>query len=272
MHETGSSSREKTALSHGGIGMDSSTELIQSILKAVRIMEELDRSGALGIREIAHSLDLGKSSVHRIVSTLKHAGWIVGNEKNGKNELSYKLFSIGSNVVKRISHRDFFHKKMEQLCDSTGENVNLGLLFRGEVFHIDKVESKSPIKVDVGLGTPTSAYNTALGKVLLAEMSGLEVTELFKDYRFVKTGKNTILSLPELLHELERVRTQGYACDNEEYAENMICYAVPVKNRSKSEYALSVSFPKYRYENKPEEMEKILKELIATGRALSESG
>ncbi|HOO63189.1 MAG TPA: IclR family transcriptional regulator [Synergistaceae bacterium] len=250
--------------------MDSNVERIQSVLKALQIMEELDRHGSLGIREIAQSLDMGKSSVHRIVSTLKHAGWVVENKNTGKNELSYKLFSLGSNVVKRMSHRDFFHREMEKLGEATGENVNLGVLFRGEVFHVDKVESTSPIKVDAPLGTPTSAYNTALGKVLLAEMPEEEVRRLFQDCIFVKTGKNTILSLEELLRALEKVRSQGYARDNEEYADSMICYAVPIRNsEGRVEQALSVSFPKYRYEEKPEEMQRILEELIKTGRTLS---
>ncbi len=250
--------------------MDSSMELIQSVLKALQIMEELDRHGALGIREIAQTLGMGKSSVHRMVSTLKHAGWVVENKHTGKNELSYKLFSLGSNVVKRMSHRDFFHREMEKLGQITGENINLGTLFRGEVFHIDKVESTSPIKVDASLGTPTSAYNTALGKVLLAQMPEEEVRQLFRNYTFVKTGKNTILSLERLLEELEQVRIQGYARDNEEYAESMICYAVPVRNSDgKAEHALSVAFPKYRYEEKPQKMQMILEELIKTGRTLS---
>ncbi len=253
--------------------MDSNGELIQSVLKALQIMEELDRHGTLGIREIAQSLNMGKSSVHRIVSTLKHAGWVAENKNTGKNELSYKLFSLGSNVVKRISHREFFHREMEKLGEITGENVNLGIFFRGEVFHIDKVESTSPIKVDASLGTPTSAYNTALGKVLLAEMHEEEVRQLFHNYSFVKTGKNTILSLEGLLQELENVRHQGYACDNEEYAESMICYAVPVRNaEGKAEYALSVSFPKYRYEKEPEKMHQMLEKLIEAGRVLSREG
>jgi DNA-binding IclR family transcriptional regulator len=250
--------------------MDANTELIQSVLRALQIMEELDRQGALGIREIAHSLNMGKSSVHRIISTLKHAGWVVENKNIGKSELSYKLFSLGSNVAKRMSHREFFHGEMEKLGKITGENINLGILFRGEVLHIDKVESTSPIKVDASLGTPTSAYNTALGKVLLAALPEEQVRELFRDYTFVKTGKNTILSLEKLLEELEQVRIQGYARDNEEYADSMICYAVPIRNHEgRVEHALSVAFPKYRYEEKPQEMQRILEELIRTGRNLS---
>jgi len=250
--------------------MGENTELIQTVVKAVQIVELLDREGAMRIREIAKSLKLGKSSVHRIVSTLKHTGWIIDNPATGKAELSYKLFSIGSNVVKRMSEREVFHRHMETLSDSTGENVNLGVLFEGKVFHIDKVESKSPIKVDASVGTPTSSYNTALGKVLLAEKSDAEVEDLFRDVKFVKTGKNTILSTSALLKELETVRNQGFACDDEEYAESMICYAVPVRDADgNANYALSVSFPKYRYDHKPEEKEAILRLLIETGKTLS---
>lgn len=252
------------------VRMSSNPELIQSVLKALQIMEQLDKHGSLGIREMAQKLGFGKSSVHRIVSTLKYAGWVVENTSTGKNELSYKLFSIGNNVVKRINDIDSTHKEMQHLSDETGENVNLGVLFRGEVFHIDKVVSKSPIKVDVSIGTPTTSYNTALGKVLLARMSDTQVRDLFKDYKFTKTGKNTILNLESLIAELQKIRIQGYACDNEEYAEGMICYAVVINNpKWEIERALSVSFPKYRYEKEPQKMQFILERLQETGQRLS---
>jgi IclR family KDG regulon transcriptional repressor len=250
--------------------MEERNMLVQTVTKAVQIMEMLDDKGAMRMRESAKSLDISKSSVHRIVMTLKHSGWIIENPSTGKIELSYKLFSIGCNVVKRFPQREIIHQHMEELSNATGENVNLGVLFEGRIFHIDKVESNSPIRVDASLGTPTTSYNTALGKVLLAEKSDEEVIEILKDVVFIKTGVNTIMSLPALLKNLEVVRKQGYACDDEEFAEDMICFAVPIRtSEGKATKALSVSFPKYRYENRSEGKERILKLLIKTGERLS---
>ncbi|MDO9509423.1 MAG: IclR family transcriptional regulator [Thermovirgaceae bacterium] len=250
--------------------MERDTELVQSVLKAVLIMERLDSQGAMGTREIAQVLGLGKSSAHRIVKTLKHAGWVVENSSNGKNELSWKLFSVGSKIAERMSDRELFHNTMEKLAEETGESVNLGILFRGEVLHIDKVESKAPIKADASLGGLASAYNTALGKVLLAGLSEDQVVDLYGGYEFVKTARNTILSLESLIAELRGVRDKGYACDNEEFADGLVCYAVPVRNRrGQMSRALSVSFPKYRCENRPEKIDHILESLKKAGEMLT---
>jgi IclR family transcriptional regulator, KDG regulon repressor len=249
--------------------MERDTELVQSVLKAVLIMERLDSQGAMGTREIAQALGLGKSSAHRIVKTLKYAGWVAENPLNGKNELSWKLFSVGSNIAGRISDRDLIHNTMEKLAIETGENVNLGILFGGEVLHIDKVESKAPIKADASLGGVASAYNTALGKMLLAGLSEDQLVELYSGYKFVKTARNTILSLESLMSELMDVRAKGYACDNEEFADGLICFAVPVRDRQgQMASALSVSFPKYRCEKRPKIMDDILVSLKKAGEKL----
>jgi len=249
-----------------------SAELIQSVLKAVQIMEILDRNGSMGIREIAKSLDLGKSTVHRIISALKYAGWVVENPSTGKAELSYRLFSIGSNVIKRVNTRDLFHRHMETLSKTTGETVNLGVFFEGKIFHIDKVESQSPIKVDATVGTPTTSYNTALGKIFLASKNNDEIQQLYSGYKFIRTAKNTILSIESLLQEIEKIRNQGFAFDDEEFADSLQCFAVPISNhKGQVEYALSISFPKYRYENQPEKIQELLDHLITTGHNLSRS-
>jgi IclR family KDG regulon transcriptional repressor len=249
--------------------MERDTELVESVLKAVSIMEKLDSQGAMGTREIAQALGLGKSSAHRIVRTLKHAGWVTENPLNGKNELSWKLFSVGSNIAGRISDRDLIHNTMEELAAETGENVNLGILIGGEVLHIDKVESKAPIKADASLGGIASAYNTALGKVLLSGLSEDQLVEIYGGYKFVKTARNTILSLESLVAELRDVRAQGYSCDNEEFVDGLICFAVPVRDRQGGmSRALSVSFPKYRCENRPEMMDDILESLKKAGEKL----
>ena len=75
---------------------------VQSIERAMSIIEVLDEHGELGISEISDELGLEPSTVHRIVSTLKGLGYVNQNRENHKYSNSFKLFEIGNNVVKAL--------------------------------------------------------------------------------------------------------------------------------------------------------------------------
>jgi len=242
---------------------------ILSIKKATQVIEALDTHGSLGTRELSGILGMSKSTIHRIISTLKDTGWIVENPSTRKVQLGFKLFALGNNVVNRMGFRNILHKHMEELAEKTGENVNLGMLVMGTVVHVDKVESALPIKVDATVGSATTSYNTALGKVLLAEKSDKEIIDLFQGYQFQKTAKNTITSLEYLISEIHRVREQEFAEDNEEFADGMKCYAVAIGSfDGQTRYALSTSFLRYIYLEEPQKEKLLLDSLLRTKKEL----
>ncbi len=95
------------------------------------------------------------------------------------------------------------------------------------------------------------------------------MVELYEGYESVKMARNTILSLGSLVAELMDVRAKGYACDNEKFADGLFCFAVPLSDRQGGvSRALSVSFPKYRCENRPEKIDNILESLKKAGEKL----
>lgn len=253
--------------------MEKDRNLLQSLMKGIQVVEILDEKGPMGISDISKALKIGKSTAQRLIYTLKHLGWVEEEEKRRKYILGYKLFSIGQNVIRRSNDRDLIHREIELLAKSTGENINVGILHQDQVILIDQVESDFPIKVDARkIGTPATAYNSGLGKVFLANKPEEWLKDIFKGYAFHKTAQNTISNLSDLMPELKKVREQGYACDNEEYVDGMICYAVPINNhRGEIPYAISFSYLKYRYTDKPEEVKKMLDALIQAGKRISRS-
>ena len=249
--------------------MKGKPDQILSIKKAIQVIEALDTHGSLGTRELSGVLGLGKSTIHRILTTLKDTGWIVENPSTRKVQLSFKLFAIGHNVVKRMGYRNILHKYMKELAEKTGENVNLGMLLKEIVVHVDKVESALPIKVDATVGSATTSYNTALGKVLLSEKRDQDIFDLFKNYQFKKTAKNTITSLEDLVRDIRHVREQGFAKDDEEFADGMKCYAVAIGSfEGQTRYALSISFLSYRYFEESEKESLLLDLLLKTKREI----
>jgi IclR family KDG regulon transcriptional repressor len=101
------------------------------------------------------------------------------------------------------------------------------------------------------IGRRNPLYSTAIGKVLLAWRDESEVRDILADVEFKKFTAKTLESVDQLLPVLDQVRQQGYAEDNQEMEEGLLCVAVPVFDRFGQVTAgLSLSFPMMRYDEK----------------------
>ncbi|MDD2206370.1 MAG: IclR family transcriptional regulator [Aminobacterium sp.] len=229
-------------------GSKKSSGYVQSIERAMSIIEILDERGELGISEMSNLLSLERSTVHRIVSTLKGLGYVNQNQANHKYSNSFKLFEIGNNVVKSLGLRKQAMPFMRELSEKTNEAVNLAVMDGKYVIYIDKIESQSTIKVDLSIGKRMPSYCTGLGKIMLAYMPEHQVRALLQDEPFIRFTENTVTNFDELLEHLVTIRQQGYCIDNEEYVEGLFCVAAPVWGHSGEVFAaLSVAVPKFLY-------------------------
>ena len=138
------------------------------------------------------------------------------------------------------------------------------------VIYIDKIESPATIKVDLPVGKRMPAYCTGLGKVLLAHLPEMTVRELFEDEPLIRYTKNTITDIDELCQHLAKIREQGYAVDNEEYVEGLLCIAAPIWGHTKNVVAaLSVALSKFRYSDDDDKIAHIRDILLDVARRFS---
>lgn len=242
----------------------------QSVIRALKILEYVNENGETGIREIAEALDFDKSTVHRLVVTLKDQKYLQQNPGNSKYFCSLKLFQMGMMLTENMGINRRMRILLEDLADETGESVNLGVLDGGDIVHVEKVESSEIIKVDMGIGARLPAYATALGKSILAYLSEINVRTLFSDGAFEPRTPNTHVCIDSLFEDLREVRRKGYATDLEEYSLGLSCIAAPVRDRfGKAQAAVSVAFPTYRFPQSPEEHDRIVGKLSKTAEKLS---
>lgn len=227
--------------------MPERSNLVQSVIRAFDILELLDNENELGISEISERLGLEKSTVHRLISTLKHKGYVEQNNSNHKYLNSFKLFEMGNNVVERLGLRRQAQPFMEALSVDSRETVNLAIMDGKHIIYIDKIESSETIKVDLRIGKKLPSYCTGLGKAMLAFMSEERVKELLEGETFFRYTHNTVRDFSHLLEQLKKIRGQGYCIDDEEYVGGLVCIASPVRNFSGEVVAaMSIAVPKYR--------------------------
>lgn len=246
------------------------TVLTQSVIKALHILEYINQNGEKGIREISEALDLDKSTVHRLVVTLKQQKYLQQNLSNNRYFCTLKIFQMGMMLAEHLGVNRQIRVLLEELAAKTGESVNLGILDEKDVVHVEKVENKEIIKVDMGIGAKFPSYATSLGKAILAYLSEEQLQVLFESVVLHPQTPNTHTSFENLHNDLQEIKRKGYATDKEEYSLGLSCIAVPVRGRmGKAIAAISVAFPTYRFPKTAAEENRIVEELLRTAEKIS---
>ena len=243
---------------------------VQSVVRALDIIEILNEKKELGITEMSALLGLDKSTVHRLINTLRYKGYVKQNSLNQKYSNTFKLFEMGTLEVDRTGLLRKVQPFLEYLADQTRETVNLAVLEGKYTIYVDKRESSEVIRADLGVGRRYPAYTTSLGKSILAFLPEKKVLQLFDKEEFATFTPNTITSLDELLAQLKIVKRRGYAYDNEELLMGLACVAAPIRNYDGSPIAaISVAFPRYRYQKGCPEEEQLIFLVMDTAKRVS---
>lgn len=246
------------------------SDLVQSVIRTSMIIEILSSRGELGISEMSSSLGLEKSTVSRLVRTLKHLGYIRQNPSNHKYSVSFKLLEIGINELERLDIVKFARPFLEDLAVKTRETISLGVLSGPYALYIDTIESPEPIKADQGIGKKVPIHASAIGKAILAFTEKEQIERIVMEIPFIGLTEHTITDQEQLIRELEIIRMQGYATDDEESLKGLQCFATPVINfRSRPVAAISLAFPKYRYKDQEQPKGLFLSILNEASRLLS---
>lgn len=215
--------------------------------KALDILETIHegRSG-IALADLARALKLPKPTAYRIVATMENRGYL-GRNTAGHYQMTRKLFELQQNDSEEQALIRAAQPVMQRLVESCRETVNLGVLDAGEVVVISTIESPQSIRMTSKVGNRRYLHSTALGKVLLAGLSEKEVQRLVRIQGLPRLTPRTLVSRQALAEELEQVRRQGYAVDNEENELDGRCIGAPIVGQGgRVVAALSLSAPTFR--------------------------
>ena len=238
-------SRAETAQKQETIVDNKEEKKIKSICKAVDIIDLLAYSATpLSLSKITNELGIAKSTIHGIISTLVDVGYIAQEAETGRYFLGYKLFEIGSTVSRKWNERKIAYPYMQQLAEFTGNTIHLAFLDDGEVLYIGKQDSTGAIALASDIGLKLPAHCTGVGKVLLSGLTQYELKKLVRKRGLEKYTKYTITDIETLQREIDKVREQGFAADEQEYTEGLRCVAAPIyNNKGEITSALSIAGP-----------------------------
>lgn len=219
------------------------TKNIQSVERAFSILELFQKTNRPehSVKEISDFLGLNKSTAFGLINTLTNLGYLYQNPENQKYALSLKLLSFSNTVkVQNIFIRTV-HPFLEQLAGKYGETAHCAVEYNYSAVYIDKVEASGSIHIGTQIGTQNDLHCTGVGKCLLAYMAPERLEHFFSGNLKTMTF-HTITNSEQLRNEIQKVREQGYALDQEEYAVGLSCVAIPVFSAPDSvAFAISIS-------------------------------
>lgn len=222
---------------------------VPAVHRAVAILDLLAQSPDLPMSAIWGSLHLPKSSVYNLLTALEETGLVEREPETGKYRLGLRILTLAGAILNRLDIRQAALPELRLLTEQTQETTHLGALEGRDldVIYIEKLDSPQAVKLASYVGRKVPSYCTALGKVLLSGLSDELLRERFGSRPLVARTPRTIADFDQLMAEIKRVRTQGYAIDDEEHELGVRCVAAPVYGLGgRTVAAISVAGPASR--------------------------
>lgn len=244
---------------------------VQVLDRAFAILNALAVSDAcLGPTELGERLALSKSTVYRLLSVLERNRLVERDLDTGRYRLGLKLVELGSIALSRVDLHRLARPSIERLVAETGETAHLGILRQSEVISLVNAEGHHSVRTPSTVGRRSPVHCTSLGKVLVAFQPPAFVDSLLRSHRFTVYTKKTIRSAAQFRVELAKVRSHGFALDDEEFEEGLRCVGAPVRDHGgKVVAAISIAGPAFRVT--PDRMPELIRKVVNAAADLSAS-
>lgn len=213
--------------------MPAAAYTVKSLVKALNILEVLaEEEPPYTLTQLSRRLHLHISTVHRLLVNLVRHEFVEEDPVAGGYQLSFRVLRMGLRVLDRLDFRRVAQPLLRDLNLRTQETVHLAILQEGRAISIEKFGSPQPVGLDARLGSVMPLHATGVGKTLLAYQSDEVLNQVAQAPGLPRLTAHTLTTLPQLRRELERIREQGYAFDQEEAVEGLRCVAGPVFNHA----------------------------------------
>jgi DNA-binding IclR family transcriptional regulator len=239
---------------------------VQSVERALAILDLLARSGEVGVTTIAEQLGVHKSTAFRLVTTLERGGLVEQAQDRGKYRLGMGVLRLAGATTARLDVVQEARPISRRLAASTGETINIAVLSGRSALYVDQVAGSSSLQPHNWVGQHIPLHAASNGKVLLSELPAAEVDRTAGTLTAFTDA--TITSRAALRRELATVRERGYALAVDELEVGLTAVAAPIRNAHGDVIAaLSVSGPTFRLD--AARIDVVVPELLAAAREIS---
>ncbi|MFK5634866.1 MULTISPECIES: IclR family transcriptional regulator [unclassified Ornithinimicrobium] len=240
---------------------------VQSVDRALDVLEVLaDHRGTLGVTEVARAAGLPPGTAHRLLVALAQRGW-VRQDPGRRYGVGPAAMRLGDAAYRELAA--VAAPALRAAVEATGETANLAVLEGDQMVYVAQSPSPHTLRIFAEVGRRVPLHSTAVGKVALAGLDPDRAGSLLAGRERVARTPHTLTDPEDLRRELEVVRGQGFALDDEEQELGVRCVAVPVDVPG-VRLALSVSGPTERMTREVARavvpaLRRIAEDLVGTG-------
>ncbi len=209
---------------------DKASYIIKTVLNSLELLEAFKGDKPeLGVSELSKILKLHKNKIFRLLATLEYMGYIEQDHFTENYRLGLKSLELGQSFIHHLRLLSIAKPILKELVGKIKESAYVGVIRGENVIYLDIVEAEQVLKVASRVGNMLPIYATAIGKSQIAFEPKDFVEKLLPD-KLNPFTKNTITDKENLFKELEKIKKQGYAIDNEELDEGIICVGSPLRD------------------------------------------
>ena len=178
--------------------------------------------------ELAKGLDIPRSTVFRLITTLQYMGFLDSSRNGREYSLGVSVLSLGFEYIASLELVELARPILERLSHGTGHHVHLVIRDGREVVVVFKAAGKSSILGSIKVGTRLPAHATILGRMCLAYIDDSELSSLYAGFELTRYSPQTPTSLNELRHLLAEDRKRGYGISEQFFDAGICSVAAPV--------------------------------------------
>lgn len=239
--------------------------LVPAVTRALDILELfLEGDGTLSAPEVTRRLQLPRTTVHELLTTLAARSYLVQiPDQTGRYRLGVRAYQLGSRYAEQLDLAAEGQQVAREVAETCDETVHVAVLEDTDVIYIAKVDSTHAVRMVSAAGRKLPAHCTSVGKMLLASLPPAELESRLMGRELVAMTQNSITEPDALLAALADVRERGVAAEHRESNPDVSCVAAPVRDSAGHVVAaLSISVPMIRWS---EQREQELADLAAKG-------
>lgn len=244
---------------------------VQSVDRALTVLDILAAKREAGVTEIADELGVHKSTASRLVSVLESRGFVEQLGERGKYRLGFAVVRLAGATMARSDVAREGRRACEALAEAVGETVNLAMLKDQRAINISEARGPAGVALQTWVGQSTPPHATSSGKALLSGVASTELAEtlgLTDGTTLERFTDHTITGLDVLAAALDGVRDRGWSSAVEELEVGLNAVAAPVRDDSGEVVAaLSASGPAYRLH--PDRFDAVAPQVVTAAAEVS---
>lgn len=254
--------RRKGKAIHRGSRDKNFVGVTQKLFSILEALSQQPKSG-IALDEVTQISGMAKTTVFRLLYSMVKLGYVDQDPVTNLYSLSGRFFELGTNALPYQRLTVIAKPLMQTLLLTFGESVNLAVPLNGLAIYIMVLESPKAHRVAATVGEYSYFHSTSVGKSIAAHLSAGEREEAILRHGMPPMTQATITSRSALDEELQRVRQEGVAVDNEENAPGIICVGGPIfASKGRPIAGLSISGPSVRISENQPAIKKAVRETV----------